>query len=68
MARPKTKESTLRTFRMDNTVGDRLDAYSAATQVPKTAVVEKAVTEYLDKVAPETAQPAAQESDESISD
>ena len=54
MARPKIKESTLRTFRMNNVVGDRLDAYSEATKVPKTAVVEIAVTEYLDKVAPET--------------
>lgn len=53
MARPKTKESTLRTFRIDNRVGDRLDAYSEETKIPKTAVVEKAVTEYLDKVAPE---------------
>ena len=54
MSRPKTKESTLRTFRMDNRVGDRLDAYSAETKIPRTAVVEEAVTEYLDKVAPET--------------
>lgn len=54
MARPKVKESTLRTFRMNNIVGDRLDAYSASTKIPKTAIVELAVTEYLDKVAPET--------------
>lgn len=54
MARPKVKESTLRTFRMNNIVGDRLDAYSASTKIPKTAIVELAVTEYLDRVAPET--------------
>ena len=53
MARPKVKESTLRTFRMNNIVGDRLDIYSASTKIPKTAIVELAVTEYLDKVAPE---------------
>lgn len=53
MARPKTKESTLRTFRMNNIIGDRLDAYSESTKIPKTALVEMALTEYLDKVAPE---------------
>ena len=30
----------------------RLDAYKAETGVPKTFVIEKAVKEYLDKVAP----------------
>ena len=54
MARPKTKESTLRTFRMNNIIGDRLDAYSESTKIPKTALVEMALTEYLDKVAPGT--------------
>lgn len=52
MSRPKIKESKLRTFRMDNKIGDRLDAYSADTKIPKTAVVETALTEYLDRIYP----------------
>lgn len=50
MARPKTKESKLRTFRMNNLVGDRLDAYSESSKIPKTTIVEMAVAEYLDRV------------------
>lgn len=48
MARAK-KEGESRTFKLRQEILDRLDKYSEETMIPKTAVVERALEEYLDK-------------------
>ena len=48
MARPKMKDSTARTFRIQNEIDKKLEQYSEATMIPKTAIVEKAIEEYID--------------------
>ena len=52
MARPKTKDSKSQTFRLRADIGERLDEYSEQSHIPKTAIVELALEEYLNKVAP----------------
>ena len=48
MARAK-KEGESRTFKLRQEILDKLDRYSEETMIPKTAVVERALEEYLDK-------------------
>lgn len=48
MARPKMKNSHPRTFRIRDEVDEKLEAYSRHTMIPKTAIVEKAIEEYID--------------------
>jgi predicted DNA-binding protein len=52
MARPKTKDAEARSFRIRKDLGARLDDYSDLSHIPKTTIVELALEEYLDKVAP----------------
>ncbi len=52
MARTKVKDSEARSFRIRKDIGKRLDDYSENSMIPRTAIVEKAIEEYLDKVAP----------------
>ena len=51
MARPKTKDSEARSFRIRKDLGARLDEYSECSYIPKTVIVELALEEYLNKVA-----------------
>ena len=48
MARPKMKNSKARTFRIRDVVDTKLEEYSRQTMIPKTAIVEKAIEEYVD--------------------
>ena len=48
MSRPKMKNSHARTFRIRDEVDEKLEAYSKATMIPKTSIVEKAIEEYVD--------------------
>ena len=50
MPKPKTKESKTTSFSLDVKVLDRMNEYSKKTFVPKTKIIEQAVTEYLDKM------------------
>ena len=50
MKKTKKKDIVLRSFSMDRSLGERLDEYSDRTRIPKTAIVEMALEEYLDKV------------------
>lgn len=52
MARPKVKESKPQSYRLRQDISERLDNYSNTSHIPKTAVVELALEEYLDKIAP----------------
>ena len=52
MARPKTKDAEARSFRIRKDLGTRLDDYSEWSHIPKTVIVELALEEYLNKVAP----------------
>ena len=52
MARPKTKDAEARSFRICKDLGTRLDDYSEWSHIPKTVIVELALEEYLNKVAP----------------
>ena len=52
MARPKVKDAEARTFRIRKDLGVRLDDYSELSHIPKTVIVELALEEYLNKVAP----------------
>ena len=52
MARPKTKDSEARSFRIRKDLGERLDGYSETSHIPKTVIVELALEKYLDDVAP----------------
>ena len=51
MARAK-KEGSYLNAKLPTAIFERVSAYSAATRIPKTAIVEMALKEYLDKVAP----------------
>ncbi len=51
MAREK-KDGEFVNIKMRQDIVDRLKAYSKESMIPKTGVVEKAVEDYLDKVAP----------------
>ena len=50
MAKPKTKDSKVTSFSLDVKVIDRMNEYSKKTFVPKTKIIEQAVTEYLNKM------------------
>lgn len=52
MARPKTKDSEARSFRIRKDLGARLDDYSEVSHIPKTVIVELALENYLNKVVP----------------
>ena len=52
MARPKTKDAEARSFRIRKDLGTRLDDYSEWSHIPKTVIVELALEDYLNKVAP----------------
>ena len=49
MKKTKKKDIVLRSFSMDRSLGERLDEYSDETRIPKTAIVEMALEEYLDQ-------------------
>lgn len=51
MARPK-KEGSYLNAKLPAEIIERVNAYSEATRIPKTAIVEMALEEYLNKVAP----------------
>ena len=50
MAKPKTKDSKTTSFSLDVKVLNRMNEYSKKTFVPKTKIIEQAVTEYLDRM------------------
>lgn len=52
MARNKTKDSDAVSFRIIKDISERLNDYSESSHIPKTAIVEMALEEYLNKVAP----------------
>jgi predicted DNA-binding protein len=52
MARNKTKNSDAVSFRIRKDISERLSDYSESSRIPKTAIVEMALEEYLSKVAP----------------
>ena len=52
MARNKTKDSDAMSFRIRKDISERLSDYSESSHIPKTAIVEMALEEYLGKVAP----------------
>ena len=49
MGRPKGKTTECTSFSMNKDVLARLNAYSEQSMIPKTKVVERAITDYLDK-------------------
>ena len=49
MGRPKGVTTECTSFSLNKEVLARLNAYSAESMIPKTKVVETAVTAYLDK-------------------
>ena len=51
MARPK-KEGSYLNAKLPTEIIERVSAYSEKTRIPKTAIVEMALKEYLDKVDP----------------
>lgn len=51
MARAK-KEGRYLNAKLPTEIIKRVDTYSESTRIPKTAIVEMALKEYLDKVAP----------------
>lgn len=52
MGRPKVKESKAQSFRLRAGIVERLDGYSETSHIPKTVIVELALDDYLNKVAP----------------
>ena len=50
MGRPKGVTTECTSFSLNKEVLARLNAYSAESMVAKTKIVERAITEYLDKV------------------
>jgi hypothetical protein len=52
MARPK-KEGSYLNAKLPTEIIKRVSEYSEKTRIPKTAIVELALIEYLNKVAPE---------------
>ena len=50
MGRPKGKTTECTSFSMNKEVLARLNTYSEQSMIPKTKVVEKAITDYLDRV------------------
>lgn len=52
MARDKIKNSDAMSFRIRKDICEQLNRYSEKSHIPKTAIVELALEEYLNKVAP----------------
>ena len=52
MARQKVKDSKSQAFRLRADISKRLAEYSEVSHIPKTAIVELALEEYLNKVMP----------------
>ena len=52
MGRPKVKESKAQLSRLRADIGERLDGYSETSHIPKTVIVELALEDYPNKVAP----------------
>ena len=50
MGRPQGRNTEATSFSLNKDVLARLNAYSAYSMVSKTKVVEKSITEYLDKL------------------
>ena len=50
MGRPQGRNTEATSFSLNKEVLARLNAYSAYSMVSKTKVVEKSITEYLDKM------------------
>ena len=50
MGRPQGRNTEATSFSLNKEVLARLNAYSAYSMVSKTKVVERAITEYLDKM------------------
>lgn len=50
MARPKVEDSKSQAFRLRADISKRLAEYSEVSHIPKTAIVEFALEEYLDKM------------------
>ncbi len=50
MGRPQGRNTEATSFSLNKNVLARLNAYSAYSMVSKTKVVEKSITEYLDKL------------------
>ena len=50
MAKPKTKESKTVSFSLDLKILEKLDSYSKRTYIPKTKVVELALSKYIDEM------------------
>ena len=50
MSRKKIKDAVSHTFRIEKTISEKLEEYSVESMIPKTAIVEKAIKEYLDKM------------------
>ena len=52
MGRPKIKQSKPRSFRLRSDLDERLGQYHIISHIPKTIIMELALEEYLNKVAP----------------
>lgn len=50
MGRPQGRNTEATSFSLNKDVLARLNAYSAYSMVSKTKIVEKSITEYLDKL------------------
>ena len=48
MEKPKTKESKIVSLSLDLKILEKLDSYSKRTYIPKTKVVELALSKYID--------------------
>lgn len=53
MARAK-KNGEFINCKVRQDIADKLNAYSEKTMIPKTAIVEKAIAEYLNKIKSDT--------------
>ena len=51
MGRPKGKTTECTSFSLNKDVLARLNAYSDYSMISKTKIVEKAITDYLDKTS-----------------
>ena len=54
MGRPRGKTTECTSFSMNKDVLNRLNAYSEVSMIPKTKIVEKAITDFLDKLGFQT--------------
>ena len=50
MGRPKGRHTTATSFSLNTEVLNRLNRYAETSMIPKTKILEKALTEYLDKL------------------